>query len=128
MRGLDDLDAAFLTLVVKNHVLYYLKGAELALYELSNDFDRAAFQRFARECGHETLKRASDYKNSKHNNVVKDFRGLLCMIMDDLGIRNYDKRDAVIENLTGKSRMDILEEERQHRISQGDHWLKKEGE
>lgn len=127
MSGIDDLDEAALTLVVKTNVLYYLRGAELALFELG-DADHSAFQKFAYDWGHGTLRRAADYKYSKQFNLTKDFRGLLCIILDDLGIRDHDKRDAVLARLTSKTREDVLEAERQHRISQGDHWLTKEGE
>ena len=117
---LDKLDNKLLILIVKNHVQYYLMGMENALTWLG-DSDHSTFAKFAKDDLGISVERAKHFRHLQTNrNTVKDYRGLLCMIMDDLGLRDHDKRDSILECLTGQSREDIFEAERLHRISQGD--------
>lgn len=106
---------------VRTAILYYLRGAETALRDLG-DSDRKEFARFSWQSV-PPIERAEDYKHYTKPYSSVPYRGLICMVMDDLGLRDHARRDAILEELTGVSREAWLESEREYRISQGDSWL-----
>lgn len=127
MSVIDDLKALTpdtAAWLVKMNILNYLRGVELA-YRRLGDEDGSMFLGFV--AGVLPIQQAADYRHLPPSNS-KDYRGMIAMALDDLGFRDHDQRDAVMELLTGVTRAEEAEAYRLHRISQGDSWLRKEGE
>lgn len=95
--------AAFIVRVAAYH---YLDGAATALFCLG-DHDRTEFSSFL--YGYfrgASIKSSKDFhawmrefKFNGNQNGSIDFRGLVCCIMDDLGIRDVDLREGVLSRL-----------------------------
>lgn len=109
--------------MVKVSILQYLTGVELAYRRL--DDDGSEFRLFVGINGL-PIRKASDYRYMGAYNSP-DYRGMIAVALDDLGFRDPDQRDAVMEFLTGSSRVQEEEAYRRHRISQGDSWLESPG-
>lgn len=84
--------------VVKTAILYYLRGGETALRRLG-DKDYSEFRRFAD--GYMDIQRSEDFRHKAITSNAPDYRGLICCVMDDLGMRDRDQRDRILKALTG---------------------------
>lgn len=111
--------------LVRSGILQYLRGLEVALSRMG-DHDHSAFRDMVR--GYMDIRKSDEYRLNMLISNAPDYRGLICVVMDDMGISDHDLRDHILAKLTGVSREEEQETYRLHRISQGDFWLKKEGE
>lgn len=123
MSVIDDLGSlkpSTAAWLVKMNILNYLRGVELA-YRRLGDEDGSVFLGFV--AGVLPIRKAEEFKHLKPTNSP-DYRGMIAMTLDDIGFRDHDQRDAIMELLTGVTRAEEAEAYRQHRISQGDSWLR----
>lgn len=88
--------------MVRTAIFYYFRGAELALRRLG-DADHSEFRSFA--YGYLDIRRADEIPAAPPSNAP-DYRGLICCVMDDLGIRDRDQRDRILDALTGVKRQE----------------------
>lgn len=107
--------------LVKTAIANYLRGIEIAYRHMGDDGQE--FRRFVDH--YLVIQKADDYIRGNIVSNSPDFRGLVAVVMDDLGMRDYDRRDMVMQALTGVTREEQEEQHIRHRISQGDHWLTK---
>lgn len=119
------LEPDFVVWLVRSGILQYLRGLEVALSRMG-DRDHSTFRDMAR--GYMDIQKSDDYRLNTLISNAPDYRGLICVVMDDMGISDHGLRDYVLTKLTGVSREEEQEAYRLHRISQGDFWRKKEGE
>jgi hypothetical protein len=121
MSNLQALPAPQLAWVVKISILQYLRGLETA-YRFLGD-NGSVFHDFVAQTL--PIHKAEDYRWRGPSNSP-DYRGMIAMAMDDLGLRDHQQRDQIMELLTGVTREEEEAEAfRLHRISQGDWWLRK---
>lgn len=120
VKALKNLDISTAAWIVKHAIYSHLKGAERALRNLGDD--GSEFRLFADGLAKTT---AAEFKTAEPHNT-RDYRGMICVVMDDLGFVDPVQRDEILEVLTGVSRDQEEEAFRQHRISQGDWWLIKD--